>query len=53
MKFILKRSVKLFQRQEIADKDFRYTYHDAYERIYKLTNAIVESGWEARIKLLL
>jgi fatty-acyl-CoA synthase len=40
MKFLLERSFKLFPKQDIVDRDFRYTYHDAYERMCKLANAI-------------
>lgn len=40
MKFILERSARLFSKQEIVDQDFRYTYHDAYERMCSLANAI-------------
>ncbi len=40
MKFILERSARLFPKQEIVNQDFEYTYHDAYERMCSLANAI-------------
>jgi len=40
MKFILKRSARLFPKQEIVDGDFRYTYRDAYERMCRLANVL-------------
>lgn len=48
MKFILERTTRVFPKQEIVDRDLRYTYHDAYERMCSLANAIedleVKSG---------
>ncbi len=46
MKFILERSAKLFSKQEIVDRSFRYTYYDAYKRMCKLANAIKDLGVE-------
>lgn len=40
MKFILERSAQLFGKQELADRDFKYTYRDAYERMGCLANAL-------------
>ena len=40
MKFILERSFKLFPKQEIVDRNIRYTYHNAYERMCCLANAL-------------
>jgi fatty-acyl-CoA synthase len=44
MKFILERSARLFPKQEIVDRNFRYTYHDAYERMCSLANAMEDLG---------
>ena len=44
MKFIIERSAKLFPKQEIVDRDFMYTYHDAYERMCKLANVLQDLG---------
>jgi fatty-acyl-CoA synthase len=44
MKFLLERSAKLFSKQEIVNKDFRYTYHDAYERMCRLAHAVKGLG---------
>jgi fatty-acyl-CoA synthase len=40
MKFILERSARLFSKQELVDRDFKYTYHDAYKRISCIANAL-------------
>lgn len=40
MKFVLERSARLFLKQEMVDRDFRYICHDAYERMCSLANAI-------------
>lgn len=40
MKFMLERSFRLFAKQDIVERDFRYTYHDAYKRMCSLANAI-------------
>lgn len=44
MKFILERSARLFSKQELVDRDFRYVYHDAYERMGCLANALGNLG---------
>jgi fatty-acyl-CoA synthase len=46
MKFMLERSAGIFPKQEIVNRDFRYTYHDAYLRVCRLANAI--KGLEVR-----
>lgn len=44
MKFMLERSAGIFPKQEIVNRDFRYTYHDAYVRVCRLANAIKGLG---------
>jgi fatty-acyl-CoA synthase len=44
MKFILERSTGIFPKQEIVNRNFRYTYHDAYVRVCRLANAIKGLG---------
>jgi len=44
MKFILERSAGIFPNQEIVNRDFRYTYHDAYVRVSRLANALKGLG---------
>ena len=44
MKSILERSAELFPKQEIVDRDFRYTYLDAYERMCRLANVLEDIG---------
>lgn len=51
MKFMLERSSRLFSKQEIVNRDFRYTYHDAYERMCSLANAIKGLEVEMRDKV--
>lgn len=51
MKFILERSARLFAKQEIVDRDFRYTYYEAYRRMCSLANAIKDLGVEIHDKV--
>lgn len=44
MKFIMERSFKLFARREVVDRDFRYTYGEAYKRICKPASTLQNLG---------
>ncbi len=44
MKFLLERSARLFSKQELVDRDFRYTYQDSYRRMRCIANALENLG---------